>query len=260
MSVFWKIFILIGSVIASGSLVLAFRIKSGKTIKLLLSYSGAFILALCLFHLLPEVYEGIADPLVSGWLILGGFLLQLLLDYISGGIEHGHIHPPDQHGHHNHHHHHSHDHSHEDIDFHPVMRSPWLLMTGLCLHALVEGVPLMYGKAGDDLFTAIIFHNIPISVSLMTLFLMSGKTIRQSLLALFIFSLMTPLGALTAVTLFPTESDFTGQFGFYALAVVIGIFLHISTTILFESDEHHRFNIIKLITILLGFATALLIR
>jgi zinc and cadmium transporter len=255
MSVFWKIFILIGSVIASGSLVLAFQIKSGKTIKLLLSYSGAFILALCLFHLLPEVYEGIADPLVSGWLILGGFLLQLLLDYISGGIEHGHIHPPDQHSHHHHH-----GHSHEEADFHPVMRSPWLLMTGLCIHALVEGVPLMYGKSGDDLFTAIIFHNIPISVSLMTLFLMSGKTIRQSLLALFIFSLMTPLGALTAVSLFPIESDFTGQFGFYALAVVIGIFLHISTTILFESDEHHRFNIIKLITILLGFATALLIR
>lgn len=265
MSEFWKIAILIGSVLASGSLVLAFRIKSGKTIKLLLSYSGAFILALCLFHLLPEVYEGIHNPLISGWLILGGFLLQLLLDYISGGIEHGHIHPPDQHGHHHHHghghsHDHHHDHSHEGEDFHPVMRSPWLLMTGLCIHALVEGVPLMYGKVGADLFMAIIFHNIPISVTLMTLFLMSGKTVRQSLFALFIFSLMTPIGALAAVSFFPSEADLSGQFGFWALAFVIGIFLHISTTILFESDEHHRFNIIKLITILLGFATALLIR
>ncbi len=261
MTMLLKIFILIGSVIASGSLVLIFRIKSSKAIKLLLSYSGAFILALCLFHLLPEVYEGINNPMISGWLILGGFLLQLLLDYISGGIEHGHIHPPEQHDHSSHKHHHAHTHHHDDnSDFHPVMKSPWLLMTGLCIHALVEGVPLMYGKAGEDLFTAIIFHNIPISVTLMTLFLMSGKTIKQSFLALFIFSCMTPLGAMAAITIFPSETDLTGQFGFWALAVVIGIFLHISTTILFESDEHHRFNIIKLLTILLGFATALLIR
>lgn len=256
MTILWKILILIGSVIASGSLVLAFKIRSGKQIKLLLSYSGAFILALCLFHLLPEVYEGIHDPLISGWLILGGFLLQLLLDYISGGIEHGHIHPPEA-GAHGHHHHHGHDHG--TNDFHPVMKSPWLLMTGLCIHALVEGVPLMYGQVGLDLYTAIIFHNIPISVTLMTLFLLSGKTIRQSFLALVIFSLMTPLGAMAAITIFPSEADLSGQFGYWALAFVIGIFLHISTTILFETDEHHRFNIIKLITILLGFATALLI-
>ena len=43
------------------------------------------------------------------------------------------------------------------------------------------------------------------------------------------------------------------------LAMVVGIFLHISTTILFESDEHHHFNIYKFIAIILGAGTALLI-
>ena len=256
MSMLWKISILIGSVLLCGGLVLVFQIRSSKSIKLLLSYSGAFILALCVFHLLPEVYEGISNPILSGCLILGGFLVQLLLDYISGGIEHGHIHlPAENKSHHNHDHHHHH---HSD-DFHPVMKSPWLMMTGLCIHALIEGIPLLYGKTGDELFMAIIFHNIPISVVLMTLFLMSGQSAIKSMLALFIFSLMTPIGALIASSIFPSALDFNGLFGFGALAVVIGIFLHISTTILFENDEHHRFNIIKLITILVGFVTAFLI-
>ena len=256
MSILLKIAILIGSVILCGGLVLIFQIRSSKSIKLLLSYSGAFILALCVFHLLPEVYEGISNPILSGCLILGGFLIQLLLDYISGGIEHGHIHLPEENKSHNHNHDHHHHHS---DDFHPVMKSPWLMMTGLCIHALIEGIPLLYGKTGDELFMAIIFHNIPISVVLMTLFLMSGRSALKSMLALFIFSLMTPIGALIASSIFPSALDFNGLFGFGALAVVIGIFLHISTTILFENDEHHRFNIIKLITILVGFATAFFI-
>jgi hypothetical protein len=36
------------------------------------------------------------------------------------------------------------------------------------------------------------------------------------------------------------------------MAVVVGIFLHISTTILFESSENHRFNLIKFVVILMG--------
>jgi hypothetical protein len=38
------------------------------------------------------------------------------------------------------------------------------------------------------------------------------------------------------------------------MAVVIGIFLHLSTTILFESDEGHQYNVRKAISIALGVA------
>jgi hypothetical protein len=41
------------------------------------------------------------------------------------------------------------------------------------------------------------------------------------------------------------------------MAVVIGIFLHISTTILFESSENHRFNLQKFVVIILGTLMAL---
>ena len=36
------------------------------------------------------------------------------------------------------------------------------------------------------------------------------------------------------------------------LAIVVGMFLHISTTIIFETNENHRFNLAKLTAILLG--------
>jgi hypothetical protein len=42
----------------------------------------------------------------------------------------------------------------------------------------------------------------------------------------------------------------------YITAVVIGIFLHISTVILFESSEGHKFNIRKLSVIALGVVIA----
>jgi formate/nitrite transporter FocA (FNT family) len=40
------------------------------------------------------------------------------------------------------------------------------------------------------------------------------------------------------------------------LAVVVGIFLHISTTIIFETSENHKFNLLKLVSILVGCAFA----
>ena len=40
---------------------------------------------------------------------------------------------------------------------------------------------------------------------------------------------------------------------FFALmAIVIGIFMHISTTILFEASDVHRFNFAKLLAIVAG--------
>ena len=42
------------------------------------------------------------------------------------------------------------------------------------------------------------------------------------------------------------------------MAVVIGIFLHISTTILFESSVDHKFNLKKVIAVLFGIGIALL--
>ena len=41
------------------------------------------------------------------------------------------------------------------------------------------------------------------------------------------------------------------------LALAVGIFLHISTTILFESSEGHKFDLKKFVIVILGFALAI---
>lgn len=42
-------------------------------------------------------------------------------------------------------------------------------------------------------------------------------------------------------------------------AIIIGIFLHISTIILFESSKDHKFNRFKFAAILLGMIVALMV-
>jgi hypothetical protein len=44
-----------------------------------------------------------------------------------------------------------------------------------------------------------------------------------------------------------------------SLGIVIGIFLHISTTIMFESSNNHKYNFAKMASILLGSIVAYLI-
>ena len=41
------------------------------------------------------------------------------------------------------------------------------------------------------------------------------------------------------------------------MAIVIGIFLHISTTILFESSEGHKFSSQKILAIIVGSVIAI---
>ena len=58
---------------------------------------------------------------------------------------------------------------------------------------------------------------------------------------------MSPLGVFVAeqISFFTTyHSEIT--------AIIIGVFLHISTIILFEGSENHKFNLKKFIAIVLG--------
>ena len=67
---------------------------------------------------------------------------------------------------------------------------------------------------------------------------------------------MTPLGLLISHFIGQQlQGDLQPYFA-AVTGVVVGIFLHISTTILFESTENHRFNGLKFLTILLGVFVA----
>jgi zinc transporter ZupT len=90
----------------------------------------------------------------------------------------------------------------------------------------------------------------------MTLFRKSLLTQKTSWILLILFGLMTPLGLITGYVLEVRE---TFAYMDLLLAIVVGMFLHISTTIIFETNENHHFNFAKLMAILLGVGLSFLL-
>jgi zinc and cadmium transporter len=246
--------IILLSALVSGLLMLVFRVPR-KPLRLLLAFSGAFLFALSLLHLIPELYE--QGGSYTGLWILVGFLIQVLLEYLTTGVEHGH----DLAHTHSHHNHEEHDHAHDHTHVHHIV--PFGVLVGLCLHAFLEGMPLGTEVAGDSLFPpfvlGIVLHNIPIAIAFAGLMLHIGLSRKRIVLNLLLFALMTPAGMLASYFIGMQLSGGLSPYFHAITAIVVGIFLHISTTILFESSENHRFNAIKFFIILLGAGAAWLI-
>jgi zinc transporter ZupT len=226
--------LLLSSIVVGAICFFLFRLHEPTHIKLLNAFTGAYLLCLTLLHLLPELYHehpgsAVRSDLLIGTLILAGFFTQILLDVISMGVEHGHAH-------------HIHD------------RMPWGVVAGLCLHAFVEAMAL--GKASTHydpasrqmLLYSIVLHNFPVSIALLGMLVHTGMPRRRAIGFLAVFAAMAPLGmsisAHTALAFHSRE----------LMAFVIGIFMHISTTILFESSDVHKFNFAKLGAIAVGTA------
>ncbi len=201
--------------------------KNKEVFKLLLAFSGAFLLALTVFELFPEVY-GHAAPKTVGVFIMLGILLQIFLEFFSKGAEHGHVHIDA-----------------DKSDF------PWMLFISLCLHSLLEGLPI---ENHGTMLYGILIHKVPIAI-ILSIFLLGSKIKLQSALYFIVlFSLMTPLG-----TYFAANFEIFRKYSVFLNALVIGVFLHISTVILFESSEAHKFNLHKLVVIMLGIGIAYLL-
>jgi hypothetical protein len=68
------------------------------------------------------------------------------------------------------------------------------------------------------------------------------------------FAIMTPLG-----TIISDYLPVLNQYYYEITAIVIGILFHISSTIIFESSEGHKFNIAKVSMIIFGIVLAYII-
>ncbi|XRE42021.1 hypothetical protein ACIVBQ_000225 [Tenacibaculum discolor] len=200
-----------------------FTLKPSNTfVRLLLAFSGAYLLSVTVLHLLPEVYHHTDDTKLIGILILIGIIIQSVLESFSKGAEHGHIH------------------LHSDSS-----KFPWLLFVSLCIHAFSEGLPIHH--ADDNLLWAIIVHKIPIAVVLTTFLLQTKYSKKTIFFFLTVFALMSPLGILVS-----NKVPLIEQYHTEITALIVGVFLHISTIILFESTENHKFNYKKFAAIILG--------
>lgn len=204
-----------------------------RELKLFLAFGGAFLISITILNLIPEVYEHLGTR--AGYFVLGGFFLQIVTDYFSKGIEHGHLH------------------------FHEFKHGfPLSVFLALSLHALLEGLGLggeAFSKESQtNLVYAIGLHEMPAAFALAVVLKSVTKNKKSSnYVWIAVYACMVPCGLLIGNYFKEYE-----QLIHSIMAVVIGVFLHISTTILFENNESHTYGKYKLLAIACGLGLALL--
>lgn len=224
------VLLLIFSVIAGVFLGKYFG-KKEKLAKNLLILSAGFLITICLNEVFPQVYTAEVGSSL-GIFVIGGVLLQMILEALTKGFEHGHFH----------------HHSENNI-------LPMALMVGLFIHAFIEGIPLANEEHElSPYLLGIVFHNLPISFILGAfLFNRNGEAKSPSypsMLIVALFALASPMGMMLGNYFDPNLQP-------YFLAIVGGIFLHISSVIIFESNKNHNIDWLKIGLVILGVSLAL---
>jgi len=211
-----------------------------SSFKMALVFAGAYLFSITILHIFPELFADNGSAYYMGLYILLGFLLQQILEYMSSGIEHGHIH------------------QHHGAEKNTV----FTLMIGLFLHAFLEGTLLSkepelsgHHHGSETLLIGIIIHKIPEAFALTAVLLTRMKK-RTVFILLVIFALASPLGMLSTDLLY--HGDIIDERTINILfGLVAGGFIHISTTIIFESSPQHKFQLKKLLIIIFAALLAI---
>lgn len=225
---------------------LAFKYRSAEKISfgMVLGFAGSYLLVITLVHILPELYISSSNIGITGIYVVSGFFLQLLLENLTAGAEHGHVHPLD--------HHHEHK-----------AGLGISLLIGMSIHALLEGSLLTQNEtiAGPDnlsIALGIGLHKLPAAFAMVTILLCYYNDKARPIIFLILFSLASPLGLILGQYALD-NSLFTHQSTEIIFGLVSGSFLYISTTIVFESAPGHSVKFAKLLALVLGATAAILI-
>ena len=191
-----------------------------KVAKILLIVSAGFLISICVVEVFPQVYK-VEDENIGLWIVFG-VLLQMFLENLTKGFEHGHFH-------------------YERCNILPVG-----LILGMFIHAFIEGIPLAreYDECSSYLL-GILVHNLPISFVLGAFLLREKKNKIVALVTILFFAAASPLGMLLGEHMNPKWNS-------YFLALSGGIFLHISSVIIFESNKNHKMDWEKILLVILG--------
>lgn len=232
----WFYILLIGFPLTGGLIGYYANLSRQINIKLLLAFAGAYLLSVVLFHLIPHIYA--EANVLSGALLLGGFFFQVFLEKFSRGVEHGHLH------------------IHTNGKKSKLI--PYEILISLSLHSFMEGMPLGSGLLGDErsamsFLFGIVSHELPAAFAMVSILKASG--LKPGLLKGFIvvYACMSAMGAGISSLL---KGNIDEHIFEYIMAFVVGTFLHIATTILFENSEEHRFSRNKIVAIIAGIILA----
>ena len=216
-----------------GSLMVLSMSGIKKHLNLLLTFSGAYLISIVFLHIIPDLYHAGVDHI--GLYIFLGFFIQVLLDYLSKGIEHGHAH----------------------VSGNSALGG---VLLGLYFHAFLEGIPLGFGdlehlNENHSFLVGVILHKLPISIVLTSLLLSRYHNKKKAFSQIILFALIAPLGFLYGYY-FGGNTIIRSE---HLMAIVVGIFIHVGTTIIFESSDTHKINFQKLIAIIAGFLLSVLL-
>jgi zinc and cadmium transporter len=203
----------------------------------LLAFSGAYLFGILVMELLPVIFH--EGHHTAGILFLVGFFVQLGMDFWTRGIEHGHLHIPAA----------------------DKKLTVFTLFAGLGIHALMDGLPFAgihstIMESNHTIYSGILLHKIAEGFTLLLIMDMMGFKLIKSWAYILCFSLITPISIVIIqqmpflLTHVPLVLGFAG-----------GSLLHVSITILFESENlhHHGIPVRKLISIGLGLILSILI-
>jgi zinc transporter ZupT len=234
--------ILFISALLAGMAVFLIPKLDQKRFKIVLSFSGAYLFSITVVHILPELFHEANDVRLTGIYVLAGFFLQMVLEYFSSGVEHGHIHVHDE-------------------DKHVV---PFSLLISLCLHAFLEGTLLIHPTHNhhhhdevQPLLYGLVLHKIPEAFALMSVLVFRLDRKYIALILLLIFSAASPAGMVFSNALYMNK-DLSNELFPVLFALVAGNFLYISTTIFFETSPNHKFKANRLVVSLMGAIAAVI--
>jgi zinc and cadmium transporter len=227
--------------LAGGLVPLFTGTPDDRKMHLLLAFSGSFLLGITCLHLLPETFVEL--PRQAGIYMLVGFFLQLLIQRATHGVEHGHAHV------------HTHDHGHGHGI--PVVG----ILLGLSIHAFMEGIPLGFNyrssATNTSLFLAVGAHKLP-EAMLLGVLLSSVYSRSKAILWIVAFAFITPIAAILSGRLGVHYSTMARTVT-ALIPVVAGAFIHISTTIFFESGtKQHLLTSRKVAAMVAGVILAAL--
>lgn len=238
-----NILVLFSIAFVAGLVAIYFPKINGGNYKLLLVFAGSYLFSITIIHILPELYSQSLNPGLIGICVLIGFFIQQGLEFLSSGVEHGHIHV------------HEKNHQHKES-------SAILVLIALCIHAFLEGGLLAHPRTvthhhdSNTLLWGIVLHKAPEAFALMSVLLCEVKTKTRAIFFLLIFALASPVGLSLSDYLLANELMSSQAFTIL-FAIVSGNFLHISTTIVFESSADHKFNSKKMGVALLATSIAI---
>ena len=203
----------------------------GLFLRLSLSFSGAFLLAVALLHMLPELFLEAGEG--AGVWLLAGFLLQVIMEFWSRGLEHGHMH------------------------LQAGSRLPLAVLLSLCTHAFIEGIPFADPTiAADRPFAlGVMLHHLPVAMALALVLRVAKASLLRMWMHLIAFAAAAPLGIVAGRVIGEQHEEVLMA----ALGVALGMFLHITTTIIFESSKEHRIDRARFATVIAGALLAWLL-